>query len=117
VSATCEQQKHIILVREPDPGHGGQSLAANQEQCPKQYRESIFAGAPITWQRIHDFQIESLRQIASKMLLNSPAYLKEPADDELGRVSQAEHHDDTFLRVSRELRLQVDPASGGRQIA
>ena len=83
--------KPLILVHEPDMGHGGAPLDTLRTNCMSrgQGREDIFwqgkgddrVGRPIIpWQRISEFQMTVLTSIAGSVLHACPAYrrLDEP---------------------------------------
>ena len=77
-------KKPLILLHEADLSHGGADLATITAECESRGRTAVFnAGGPIlTWQRIAEFQIVVLRQIAGQMLHATPAYrrLDEPPE-------------------------------------
>ena len=72
---TLDQQKHIVLVNEADPAKGGQTVAQARAECPVDIRSSIFEGRDaITWLRIADFQLLSLKLICHEILCAVPLY-------------------------------------------
>ena len=94
-SANCLRQldcarshsKPLILVHEPDMGHGGAPLDILRTDCTSrgQGREDIFwqgqgddrVGRPIIpWQRLSEFQTTVLTLIAARVLHACPAYRK-----------------------------------------
>jgi hypothetical protein len=89
VRATSEQQKPISLVHEADPAKGGLPLDKSKLECPAELRSIFLADAAgqqgqaapdrevITWLRVKDFQMLSLRLICSSILHASPYYQDE----------------------------------------
>ena len=69
-----EKRKPTALVH--DPVRGGASLESiKTEECPDDLRRSIFQGQEvITWHRIKDFQLVSLKLLAEKLLLGCTSY-------------------------------------------
>jgi uncharacterized membrane protein YbaN (DUF454 family) len=76
IRATVEKSKPFILVIEADKAKGGHTLSEARQECPEELREPIFdhGMTPITWLRIIDFQLLSLKLICHEMLRVSPLY-------------------------------------------
>ena len=62
--------KPFILVHETDPSKGGAPLADLRADCIAKGRDQLFERQPkiLTWQRLHDFQLETLKGIAAGLL-------------------------------------------------
>ena len=80
ITAALAAGKPLLLVH--DPVRGGAPLTVLQEDCNEQWRGQIFgSGRPIiTWLRVADYQVISLKQIVAQLLHASPHYrsLAEP---------------------------------------
>eukprot|EP00966_Prymnesium_polylepis_P254522 5881225-Prymnesium_polylepis.1 len=65
--SAIQQQKPIVLVAEQDPKKGGQPIETTQLATPPELREPVY-GVGVTkrriipWVRMHELQLESLRQ-------------------------------------------------------
>ena len=68
--------KPCVLIWEADPEHGGAPLdELRQKECPPGLRASVFdVSEVVQWHRAADFQLLSLKLIAERVLLASPAY-------------------------------------------
>ena len=89
VSATLEGKKHIVLVNEADRAKGGQTVAKTRAECPVELRARIFDGRnPITWMRIADFQLLSLKLICHEILSATPLYSGRSVQVDLTSASQ-----------------------------
>jgi hypothetical protein len=76
VRSTMEKGKRFCLMH--DPEKGGATLEAVQQECPVELRGDIFDNQEvITWRRIKDFQMVSLKMLGEATLLGSPAYCNE----------------------------------------
>ena len=85
LDATFEQQKPYFMVHEADEGRGGMPLdvlrkdfeSVRPEACAKLFGYST---PIITWHRVQDYQLLSLRMIAELMVHEMPPYagLKQP---------------------------------------
>ena len=94
--ATTDQKKPVVLLREDNLSKGGITLADSMRECEArpELRDYIFKDRPVTvWMRIQEHQLETLRQIASRVLVTTPQY-KGVAPSQLG------------LHLPGELRLQ-----------
>ena len=83
VKATVVQEKKVTLVHEVDTNKGGAPIADMKAQCPNELREGVFGavGAPreiISWLRVHDFQVVSLKSIVSQLLHSMPSFASAP---------------------------------------
>ena len=75
VRASLDQKKPIVLVNEADKAKGGQTVAEARAECPEDLRASIFDRRdPITWLRVADFQLLSLKLICLQILKATPLY-------------------------------------------
>ena len=73
--ASLDQKKPIVLVNEADKAKGGQTVAEARAECPEDLRASIFDRRdPITWLRVADFQLLSLKLICFQILKATPLY-------------------------------------------
>ena len=90
--AALASVRPFIVVHEADTAKGGASLAALRDECrdscvevappaypsysgPGEVLTRVFEEAePIVWVRVHDFQLESLKEVALRMLRQSPYY-------------------------------------------
>ena len=89
--AALASDRPFIAVHEADTSKGGAPIAALQAECntscvevapqahpsysgPEELLAKIFDLPPITWVRVHDFQIESLKEISLRMLRHSQHY-------------------------------------------
>ena len=77
VRATVDREKPIALMH--DPVRGGAALEAMKEEaaaskvCPDELRGQVFDGRDvITWHRIKEFQLVSLKLLAEQLLLGCP---------------------------------------------
>ena len=43
---------------------------------PEEALASVFAEEPIVWVRVHDFQVQSLKAVASRVLVHLPSRLR-----------------------------------------
>ena len=97
VRAAVAENKPWVLVHEADAGKGGLPLEASKAECPDELRQIIFthceyfhdrgsfrvkpldkearARQVVTWMRIKDFQLLSLRLVCKEILRNTPLYL------------------------------------------
>ena len=98
-SANCRRElytalaegKPIIVVREADEAKGGADVEDFKAECvkecvetgppaypsyqgPTEVLERLFTEEPVVWVRVHDFQKETLKVIALRMLMNLPYY-------------------------------------------
>ena len=99
------QMKPILLVHEMDEAKGGLPLASIKAECPNELRGAVFTKCDytinsqsiarasaepakdrdvITWMRVKDFQLLSLRMICSALLHQTPFYKSMPADASKG---------------------------------
>ena len=77
MTSTLEQAKPIVLVHERQVDKGGGPLEVLLAECRAEMREAVFSErTPITWHRIYDFQLLTLKLIATEMLRHSPPYAK-----------------------------------------
>ena len=101
IFATVEQMKPWVLVHEADPGKGGLTLQASKDECPSELHDIIFTHSEymaldgklnitcsagprqvVTWMRIKDFQLLSLRLICRQVLRHTPFYKNIARDHE-----------------------------------
>lgn len=97
--AVTDQRKPVVLLREANIGKGGVSLADSMLECEQRpgVRDYIFTGRQaVTWMRIQEHQLESLRQVAMGVLLATPRYAS----------LQSQAMDTVDLRIPGEVRLQ-----------
>ena len=84
VDAALKLRKPLVLVQETNESKGGAPLAVHKADCAAKGRDvdAIFATDVIRWERIHDFQLVSLKQICCRVLAALPAYVyrKEPLE-------------------------------------
>tara|TARA_B100000795_G_scaffold74807_1_gene53059 strand:- start:1167 stop:3974 length:2808 start_codon:yes stop_codon:yes gene_type:complete len=86
IRASLDKKKPLILVNEADKTKGGQAVAKARAECPEDLRAPIFDGRnPITWLRIADFQLLSLKLICHEILSATPLYSGLSATGELRR--------------------------------
>ena len=87
VRASLDQKKPIVLVNEADKAKGGQTVAEARAECPEDLRALIFDRRdPITWLRIADFQLLSLKLICHQILKATPLYSGLSATGQLKRA-------------------------------
>ena len=88
--ARCAVSKVKPLSLVHDPVRGGGSLKSiSNDECPTEYYDHILTGRPvITYHRIKDFQVVSIKLLAQDVLLNSPAFARK--DSWLQRESEKE---------------------------
>jgi hypothetical protein len=76
---TALGKKPLVVVHEADENKGGATLEEMKRECVQHYAgwpggtgedacELIFAGEPITWVRVRDFQLVSLRLVVAQFL-------------------------------------------------
>ena len=97
--AVTDKRKPIILLREANMAKGGISIADSMLECEKRpdVRDYIFTGQQVvTWMRIQEHQLESLRQVAIGVLLTTPKYA----------TLQQQAMQTLDLHIPREVRLQ-----------
>ena len=106
-----------------DPVRGGAPLKTIQEEeCPDELRASIFDGRKIIeWHRIKDFQLISLKLIATELLSSCPGYKEEYEDQGKaliqdifvpGEITQ------TSLVFKQPVRMYASPNNpGAREVA
>jgi len=96
------QGKPVVAVREEDQDKGGATVEALKQECleccteqapaaypafrgPAEVIERVLSGEePIVWVRVRDFQLESLKCIAFRMVRNLPYYTSYPQALERG---------------------------------
>ena len=117
-TAVIEQKKPVVLLREADFRRGGITLADSMNECDGRpdVRTYIFSERPVTvWKRIQEHQLESLRQVAMSVLVNTPKYLgREPSSLGLHLPDEIRLQD---LRLPAPLTLYVSNANRGAQEA
>ena len=90
INYAIAMNKPLILVHEPDPGKGGLPLAELREDCESKGvdAEYIFDRhwPIITWQRVSEFQMLSLRLIAEGTLEAMPGVLDETSNTKYAQV-------------------------------
>ena len=92
--AALASKRPFIVVHEADTAKGGASIQALRDECrescvevappaypsysgPDEVLACVFDEAdPIVWVRVHDFQVESLKEIALRMLRHTPYYAR-----------------------------------------
>ena len=86
VYATLNQGKPVVPVHEIDEGKGGASIEALKAECrehcvtrTEDVVQMAFGPTPIPWIRGKDYQLVSLKMIASGLLAHSPYYKNNPA--------------------------------------
>ena len=82
--AAVEQGKPLVVVREGNEEKGGGSAADFRAECVAYCSDAaagvaevvaaVFTREPIVWLRAHEFQHESLKQIAHQLLAASPSF-------------------------------------------
>ena len=71
IRATEERKKPVCLVHEAQADRGGAPIEAMVEECPDDLISFVFGNRfPITWHRIHDLQLISLKMIALHVISN-----------------------------------------------
>jgi len=89
-----KRRKPLLLVHEANSAKGGELLSVLKEDCEAKGRrlEAVFGARDIIrWERIHDFQIVSLKQICAGVIGTLPAYAKAKAPPEVfvpGEISR-----------------------------
>ena len=83
LDSTFSLSKPWVVVHEADEERGGQSLEVLQADCLSCRPELVvplFKEDPITWHRVADFQMLSLKLISQSILHATPAFkrLREP---------------------------------------
>ena len=90
INYAIAMNKPLILVHEPDPGKGGLPLAELREDCESKGVdvEYIFdrRWPIITWQRVSEFQMLSLRLIAEGTIEAMPGVLDETSNIKYAQV-------------------------------
>ena len=81
---TVAKKIPIVLVHEADPAKGGLTLEQSRAECPVLLRDGVFTVRVdnvfvqnvevISWLRVREFQLLSLRMICYQMLRASPHY-------------------------------------------
>mmetsp|Transcript_58723 Transcript_58723/g.154388 ORF Transcript_58723/g.154388 Transcript_58723/m.154388 type:complete len:422 (+) Transcript_58723:1884-3149(+) len=97
--AVTDKRKPVVLLREANMAKGGISLADSMLECETRpdVRDYIFTGQQVvTWMRIQEHQLESLRQVAIGVLLTTPKYA----------TLQQQAMQTLDLRIPGEVRLQ-----------
>jgi hypothetical protein len=97
--AVTDKRKPVVLLREANMAKGGISLADSMLECETRpdVRDYIFTGLQaVTWMRIQEHQLESLRQVALGVLLATPRYAS----------LQSQAMQTLDLRIPGEVRLQ-----------
>ena len=97
--AVTDKRKPVVLLREANMAKGGISLADSMPECETRpdVRDYIFTGLQaVTWMRIQEHQLESLRQVALGVLLATPRYAS----------LQSQAMQSLDLRIPGEVRLQ-----------
>ena len=97
--AVTDKRKPVVLLREANMAKGGISLADSMLECETlpDVRDYIFTGLQaVTWMRIQEHQLESLRQVALGVLLATPRYAS----------LQSQAMQTLDLRIPGEVRLQ-----------
>lgn len=76
LDSTFSQSKPFLVVHEADEERGGQSLEVLQADCFSCRPELIvlFKEDPITWHRVADFQLLSLKMMSEFILHATPAF-------------------------------------------
>ena len=101
-----------------DPVRGGAPLKIIQEEeCPDELRASIFDGRKIIeWHRIKDFQLISLKLIASELLSSCPGYKEEYEDQGKALIQDIYvpgEITDTPLVFKHPVRMYASPHNPG----
>ena len=83
LDSTFSQCKPYLVVHEADEERGGQSLEVLQADCfscRPELAAVLFKEDPITWHRVADFQLLSLKMMSEFILHATPAFktLKSP---------------------------------------
>ena len=77
---TVAMKKPIVLVHEADVTKGGLSLEEVRKEAPVKLHAPVLDGrVVITWHRIAEFQLKSLKLHAQEMLRWTPQYMNLPA--------------------------------------
>jgi len=75
LDACFQLRKPLVLVHEADAGKGGAPLEVLRGNCHQDKVAYVFGNREIiTWHRVKEFQLVSLKQIAAQMLHASPMY-------------------------------------------
>ena len=119
VKATVVQEKKVTLVHEVDTNKGGAPIADMKAQCPNELREGVFGavGAPreiISWLRVHDFQVVSLKSIVSQLLHSMPSFASAPRPPGVYLPSELEQSTFDFKRQVVVYTSQHNP--GAREV-
>eukprot|EP00908_Phaeocystis_cordata_P022249 Transcript_4673.p1 GENE.Transcript_4673~~Transcript_4673.p1 ORF type:complete len:605 (-),score=160.15 Transcript_4673:314-2128(-) len=115
ITAALAAEKPLLLVH--DPVRGGAPLDVLQEDCKEEWRSPIFdRGRPIiTWLRVADYQVISLKQIVAQLLHASPRYdsaANPPRIYMPGEVSRKR------MQLRKDVVLAVSPYNpGAHQVA
>ena len=84
LTAAMERGAPLILLHDADERKAGAPLDELTVACPAECRAFVFGSAEaprpvVRWQRIWEFQLVSLAQVAEALLLSSPLYHHEAA--------------------------------------
>jgi len=83
VSTAVEEKKPIVAVHEAEISKGGVDLQECIADCPTKYKDFIFPPGkpPITWQRIKEFHLFSLKLIAHELLCHCPTFVRKDLNE------------------------------------
>ena len=105
--------KPLIIVHDPDVSHGGATLESVKSECVSKGRMELFEIPEmeiITWHRISDYQLGSMKDICAAMLHVMPVYEKDDNPPELYIPGDLSTSAFTF---EQQVKVHISPHNPG----